>query len=245
MPSKEIGMAFHLDQVVPWGRSFDEYIAMFALDGLDLSKRILGCGDGPASFNCELTAQGGRVVSSDPVYRFAADEIAARIKETYPVVLQQTRQNANDFVWTHIQSVEQLGQFRMNAMGKFLVDYPKGKQEGRYVDAALPHLPFADRSFDLALCSHFLFLYSAHFDAGFHLQSLRELCRVAGEVRVFPLLEFGTVRSRHLDGVLSQLAAEGDRANVVKVLYEFQKGGNEMLVVRQHQPLSMSASRTL
>ncbi len=89
-------------------------------DGRDLSKRILGCGDGPAGFNCELTVRGGRVVSSDPIYRFSADEIVVRIEETYPVVLQQTRQNANGFVWTTIQSVEQLGQVRMTAMGKFL-----------------------------------------------------------------------------------------------------------------------------
>ncbi len=229
-------MAFHLDQVVPWGRSFDEYQAMFALDGRDLSKRILGCGDGPASFNGELTAQGGRVFSVDPVYRFTVAEIAARIEKTYPVVLEQTRQNADDFVWNAIQSVEQLGQIRMKAMGEFLADYPLGKQEGRYLDAELPRLPFADQFFDLALCSHFLFLYSEHFDAGFHLQSLRELCRVAGEARVFPLLEFGTVKSRHLDGVLTQLAAEGYRATVVTVPYEFQRGGNEMLVVSRQPP---------
>ena len=42
---------FALDQVVPWGRSFDEYRRMFALTDADLSRVILGCGDGPASFN--------------------------------------------------------------------------------------------------------------------------------------------------------------------------------------------------
>jgi hypothetical protein len=39
---------FTLDQVVPWGRSFDEYQRMFALTGADLGL-ILGCGDGPAA----------------------------------------------------------------------------------------------------------------------------------------------------------------------------------------------------
>jgi hypothetical protein len=46
-------MAFTLDQVVPWGRSFDEYRRMFALSDDDLGLRILGCADGPASFNGE------------------------------------------------------------------------------------------------------------------------------------------------------------------------------------------------
>lgn len=39
-------MAFTLDKVVPWGRSYDEYVAMFALSSDDLRRRILGCGDG-------------------------------------------------------------------------------------------------------------------------------------------------------------------------------------------------------
>jgi hypothetical protein len=48
-------MVFTLDRVVPWGRSFDEYVAMFALSSEDLGRRILGCNDGPASFNSGLT----------------------------------------------------------------------------------------------------------------------------------------------------------------------------------------------
>ncbi|MDX1815834.1 MAG: SAM-dependent methyltransferase, partial [Thermodesulfobacteriota bacterium] len=55
-------MAFTLNKVVPWGRSFNEYTAMFALSETDLGKRILGCADGPASFNCILTKRGGRVL---------------------------------------------------------------------------------------------------------------------------------------------------------------------------------------
>ncbi|CAI8814167.1 class I SAM-dependent methyltransferase [Methylocaldum szegediense] len=236
-------MAFQLDQVVPWGRSFDEYVAMFALQPDDLGKRILGCGDGPADFNAELTARGGAVVSVDPIYRFTDEQIWSRIDETYPIVLEQTRRNADQFVWSHIRSVEDLGEMRLAAMRAFLADYPAGKREGRYVDAELPCLPFADRSFDLALCSHFLFLYSAHFDQAFHLHALRELCRVAAEVRVFPLLELGGVKSRHLDGVMAQLTTEGYRAATVKVSYEFQRGGNEMLTVRLPHPETNSNYR--
>jgi hypothetical protein len=225
-------MAFHLDQVVPWGRSLNEYVSMFALEPQDFRSKILGCGDGPASFNAELSALSGAVVSVDPIYRFTAEEIASRIEQTYGVVLEQTRQNADEFVWSQIHSVEELGRVRMSAMRTFLADYPQGKREGRYIDAELPVLPFPDHSFDLALCSHFLFLYSAHFSLDFHLQSLRELCRVADEVRIFPLLELGAARSRHLDGALTQLALEGYRAKATEVPYEFQKGGNEVLIVR-------------
>src|SRR6187401_543475 len=61
---------FSLFSVVPWGRSFDEYVRMFALAESDLESRILGCGDGPASFNVEATRRGATVVSCDPLYQF-------------------------------------------------------------------------------------------------------------------------------------------------------------------------------
>ena len=62
-----------LEQVVPWGRSLAEYRAMFTLSEEDLQKRILGCGDGPASFNAEMTASGKPTVTSvDPLYAFEA-----------------------------------------------------------------------------------------------------------------------------------------------------------------------------
>jgi hypothetical protein len=228
-------MAFKLEEVVPWGRSFDEYVNMFALTGNDLGKRILGCSDGPASFNCTLTNRGGSVVSIDPIYQFTAEEIASRINETYEVVMEQARQNLQEFVWTHISSVEELGRIRTTAMSDFLADYPKGKREGRYASGELPQLPCSDGAFDLALCSHFLFLYSEHFDKTFHLLSLRELCRVAHEVRVFPILELGSVRSRHIDEVIATLSTEGYEVQIERVAYEFQRGGSEMLRISQQR----------
>ena len=66
MPGVE-QVGFRLDEVVPWGRSFDEYVAMFALTEEDLQRRILGCGDGPASFNRGVTERGGDVVSVDAI----------------------------------------------------------------------------------------------------------------------------------------------------------------------------------
>ena len=56
-------MSVKLDEVIPWGRSFEEYRRMFALTAGDLAGPVLGCGDGPASFNAEATALGHRVFS--------------------------------------------------------------------------------------------------------------------------------------------------------------------------------------
>ena len=97
----------------------------------------------------------------------------------------------------------------------------------------MPRLPFADDSFDLALCSHFLFLYGEQHDFDFHMESIRELSRVAEEVRIFPLVELGSSPSRHLQSVLDNLDSLDLRLEVVPVSYEFQKGGNRMLVLKR------------
>lgn len=225
-------MAFTLDKIVPWGRSFEEYEAMFNLSREDLEKRILGCGDGPANFNCILTRRGGRIVSVDPVYHFSADEIRSRINETYAEVLKQTLKNKDEFVWEHIASVEELGRARMKAMNDFLSDYTAGLKGGRYLEASLPVLPFEDGRFDLALCSHLLFLYSEQLTEDFHFRAIKELCRVSSETRIFPLLELGSRRSRHLEKIIGRLSKDGFAVSLEKVPYEFQKGGNEMLRIK-------------
>jgi len=228
-------VGFTLEKVVPWGRSYEEYVNMFGLTEADLGLRILGCGDGPAGFNSELTKRGGHIVSVDPVYVFDAEQIRARILETYETVMTQMRKNHNDYVWGVIPSVEQLGSLRMSAMETFLADFDVGKQAGRYIPGVLPSLPFANGEFDIALSSHFLFLYSAHLSAEFHLQALQEMLRVSHEVRVFPLLMLDGAASPYLRFVNEHLANQGFGVEVKRVSYEFQRGGNEMLVIKPTQ----------
>jgi hypothetical protein len=223
---------FTLDQVVPWGRSFDEYWRMFALSEDDLRSRILGCADGPASFNAEALLAGHRVVSCDPLYRYNADQIRERVQATSEVILEQTRRNVDQFVWTTIRSIDELRAVRMSSMELFLADFETGKREGRYLDATLPNLPFAAGAFDLALCSHFLFLYSEQFSEDFHLAALHDMCRVAKEVRVFPLLALDGERSSYVDALQKRLGAEGYAISIDEVPYEFQRGGNQMMRVR-------------
>ena len=225
-------MAFRYENVVPWGRSYEEYLRMFDLRPDDLKGRILGCADGPASFNSELTRRGGRVVSVDPLYEFSADEIAQRIEETRDEVISQTRREQHRFVWDTIGSVEELARIRMAAMKAFLDDYESGKSDGRYLAAGLPDLPFEDREFDLALSAHFLFFYTDQLSLDFHRAGLLELCRVAREVRIFPLLDVNGVRSRHLEPILAELESSGLDAEIREVPYEFQRGGNQMLRIR-------------
>jgi hypothetical protein len=224
-----------LADVIPWGRSLDEYRSMFRLSEADLSGRILGCGDGPASFNSEATTAGHRIVSCDPIYQFDGHEIERRVRDCYPVMIAQVRLKPDNFRWELFRDPDQLVEYRLTAMSRFLADYEAGRAAGRYVAAALPRLPFADGEFDLALCSHFLFLYSQQFDDQFHRAGITELLRVAREVRIFPLLDLDCRRSGHVEPLRGYFAGAGQQVDIVAVPYEFQRGGNEMMRIVRSQ----------
>jgi hypothetical protein len=215
--------------IKPWGRSFNEYIRMFNLTSADLKRRIIGCGDGPASFNAELTERGGNIVSVDPVYFFSAEQIRQKIYETYDNIIYQTKRNRDKFIWQETGSVEELGRIRMSAMEKFLEDFSRGVIQKRYIPGELPLLPFSDKEFDLALCSHLLFLYTDNLSLEFHLKSIEELCRVSNEVRIFPLLNVNADRSSYVEPIIDFLRERKRDVKEISVAYEFQKGGNTML----------------
>lgn len=222
-----------LEQVVPWGRSASEYQRMFDLSPSDLAGRILGCGDGPASFNAELTAAGHQVISTDPIYAFTGDAIRTRVDATYATVIDQVKARPDRYRWHEFADPDALGAARLQAMESFLADYDAGKAAGRYVEGSLPQLPFADNDFDLALCSHLLFLYTEQLDQAFHLAALQELLRVASEVRIFPLTALNGELSPHLPAVLAWATEAGHRADLRRVPYEFQVGGDTMLHLRR------------
>jgi len=223
-----------LADIIPWGRSKKEYMEMFNLSREELlSKRILGCGDGPSSFNTEVDYDDGAVVSVDPLYAYSKREIMQRIDEVREEVMAQVRQNTDAFVWKNITNPDALYEMRMSAMKQFLEDYDTGKKEGRYIEASLPHLPLKEKQFDLALSSHFLFLYSEHLDKQFHKEAIAEMLRVASEVRIFPLVTLSGEVSPHLDPIMEYFDTKDYVCKVVKTRYEFQKGGDEMLQIQR------------
>ena len=147
--------------------------------------------------------------------------------------MTQMHKNQNDYIWDTIASVEELGRVRMSAMDTFLLDYEAGKNEGRYIAGELPLLPFDNGKFGIALSSHFLFLYSDHLSAEFHLQALQEMLRVAHEVRVFPIVTLNGKPSPYISFVMETLDSHGFYSEIQPVSYEFQRGGNEMLVIKR------------
>ena len=220
-----------LEEVVPWGRTLTEYKSMFSISETDLNAKILGCGDGPASFNAEMTELGHSVVSIDPVYQFSAEQIEQRVRATYEPVISQVKQNSSNYIWKNFQDADELGKVRLNAMDKFLLDYESGKVAGRYLYQSLPSLEFVDDQFELCVCSHLLFLYSEQLSLDFHIASIHELLRIAPEIRIFPLLKLNGEPSSYLELVLDNLSNKGFSVQIQSVTYEFQKGGNQMLKI--------------
>ena len=227
-------MVMKLDKVVPFGRSLDEYVKMLALSPEDLQRQILGVGDGPASFNAEGTAKGYDITSIDPVYQFDGAGIKQRFDAVVDDIINQIIATPDNWVWSYHKNPQELKARRIKALNVFLQDYDRGKQAGRYLTQELPNLDFADKSFDLALCSHFLFLYSEQCDRAFHLAAIKEMLRVSKEVRIFPLLTLMQTNSPYVKDAMSEFNSLGYLTSIVKVDYELQPGANKMLVIK-HQ----------
>ena len=226
-------MAVTLSSVVPWGRTMAEYKLMFDLSERDLDGRILGCGDGPASFNAEMTRLGRRVTSVDPIYSLSRPQIEQRVAETYDPIISQCKANLGNYVWSFFNDPDDLGRHRLAAMRTFIDDLDRGLAEGRYLTQELPSLDFADAEFDLALCSHLLFLYTEQLSLEFHVEAIKEMCRVAQEVRIFPILDLKVRKSAHIESLLPRLEESALTVEIVRVPYEFQRGGDEMMKIRK------------
>ena len=126
-----------------------------------------------------------------------------------------------------------MAQLRLSSMEIFLSDYEMGRNDGRYVMAKLPALPFADKAFDLAVCSHFLFLYGHELTLEFHLNAIREMTRLASDVRIFPLLNMKGIKSEFVKAVVKEFDGQGFSATIEVVDYQFQRGGNEMMRIKR------------
>lgn len=210
-------------------RSFSEYMAFFDLNQGDLPPRILDCSAGASSFVAEAHAVGVDAFACDPVYGLDSNALLARLNSGLPRGNAMVDANAERFNFDWYGTAEHRSEMRQRALAVFRQH--RTSHPERYVAAALPQLPFADGSFNLALCSHLLFTWATHLDEAWHLAAVVELCRVAAEVRLFPLVLQGAGQPvEFLPRLRTQLHEEfGISSEVAVVPYEFQVGANQML----------------
>ena len=174
-------MSVTLDRVIPWGRSLEEYTQMFNLSDEELDLRILGVGDGPASFNSEMNALGHTVRSIDPIYSFSKAQIERRVEENYDNLMSQVEENADNFVWDFFSDSAHCGQFRLKTMRKFLDDFEVGKIQGRYLPESSAYAQFhrLPVRFSTLLASALSVFCSAIFrlSSGFYTRTLSRFSR--------------------------------------------------------------------
>ncbi|MFG1734154.1 SAM-dependent methyltransferase [Paenibacillus sp. 843] len=222
-----------LDRVVFIGRTFDEYTQMFDLEMSELAgKRVLDCPSGACSFTAHGSKHGIDITASDIAYDHKLDDLEAKGLQDIGHAMETMEQAKSNYVWDYYGDVEGLRRHREQALHDCVQDMREFPD--RYVAAVLPELPFDNEQFHLVLSAHFLFMYSDRLDYDFHVQTVRELLRVASkEVRIFPLIDLSGSRYAHLDRMIHELKAEGFRVEEVKVPYEFMKNGNSLLSIRK------------
>ena len=235
-PSSPSAPAFELSSVALFGRGFDEYLRMFALDPAALAaRRLLDVAAGPSSFTAEAHARGLAAVAVDPMYGPPVAALASHIDLDYARVLAEQRRKSGLLRFTYFASIEEAERSRRAAAARFLADYESGFVQGRYRGGALPRLPLADRSADLVLCAHLLFTYARFFDYAWHRQACLELARVAAqEVRLHPVSGVDGKPYPELGRLRADLAREGIFSRVIPVDYEFFLGTGTTLVL-SHQ----------
>jgi hypothetical protein len=204
---------------------------MFTLTDSDFQGRLLDCPGGASSFTAQASDRGALVTALDPVYAMPTSELRELVMGEPDRGSAHTVAGVDRYRWDFYGDIEGHREMRKKSAALFSRDIEVHPE--RYVPASLPDLPFEDHQFDLVLSSHFLFTYADRLDQDFHYRALVELHRICrGEVRVFPLLDqAGGSLSAMIRTLIARLDGHGIRPKICDVSYEFQRGGNQMLVL--------------
>lgn len=221
---------YEIDEFAFIGRTFTEYQRMFDFDpAMWAGQRVLDCPAGPCSFVTEAHDHEIETVGADKMYDRSPAGLSKRCAEDIETAMNALDGVKDLYVWEFYDDVSELRAYRERAASRFLSDYAHNGD--RYVCADLPSTPFADHAFDLVLSAHFLFLYDDRLSYEFHLETIRELRRISGQLRVFPLHGFDAGQSELVGKLLRSLQSEGYTTDIRVVPFEFQRGANKMLVV--------------
>ncbi|PGF15028.1 hypothetical protein CP556_02055 [Natrinema sp. CBA1119] len=221
---------YGIDEVAFIGRTFIEYQQMFDFDPATwVGQRVLDCPAGPCSFVAEANNHGIEAIGVDKMYDRSPAALSKICVEDIETAMAALDGVEDLYVWEFYDRVSELRAYRERAASRFLSDFAHNGD--RYIYANLPATPFADRAFDLVLSAHFLFLYDDRLSDEFHHETIRELHRISGQLRVFPLHGFDADQSELIVELIESLQSEGYSTDIREVPFEFQRGANKMLVV--------------
>jgi hypothetical protein len=230
-------------------RSFEEYLLMFNLDQELLCRGpILDVAAGASSFTAGAAARGYKAVAADPLYALSPEQIREKGLREIQESTMKLASLKHILDWNYYGSIDRHKAGREAALEQFSQHFAQQDSIGSngevksesdpkhtYVPAFLPKLPFANASFSLVLCSHFLFLYEEQFDEAFHEAALLELLRVCkpeGEVRVYPLLSLRWEPYAYLDLLMERIREYGVECRLVESHLPFIPGSTHLLALR-------------
>lgn len=220
-----------MNKLVVWGHHADEYQEMFGLSADDLQGKLLEFGCGPSAFNANVHKQADLCISCDALFNLDSATLRSKVALIVADMAEKVAAEQEQFDFSRDGSLAGLLQRRRAGVEEFFADYKLGKKQGRYVGIQALKLPFADFTFDFALSSHYFFADLDDQDIQFHVQAIKELARVAKEVRIFPLIDRNGQPSSLLGPILLYLQQHNYGTEVRSVAYHLQAQGNAMLRV--------------
>lgn len=213
-----------------WGHNLNDYIKMFHLAPEILtSKKIIEIGLGAGTFNLELTQLGGKIISYHPLYQLEKNALESLISKSFTCLVEKFLQRKNDFNWESVKNFDLWKNNREENIKAFFKDYAQGKQQKRYIPLESTNFSYDHFEFDYALCSHYFFSYNLDKSVEFHFEMLKNLCYIAKEVRIFPLLSSDGQLPELLGPLMHKLQNALIGLEILAVPYELQKQGNALL----------------
>jgi Methyltransferase domain len=214
-----------------WIYDFSDYQQMYDLTESDLSKAIFDFSAGIASFNAEATRRGMQVISADSSYDLSPEKMKIYAQHFLQDMVSQLKEYPNRL--RDKSDMTRVIDLWKKTEETFLQDYAVNQAQHRYCKIQLPKMPYKTHQFDLVLCTDFIFhhLLSSE-DIAF---IVKELCRVATEVRIFPLLDNQGKTSEELGPLMLMLQQKNYGVEVREVPYKTLKGGNAMLRIWEQE----------
>lgn len=225
-------MTLKLNNVALIGRTYSEYKRMFGISKENFEgKKILDVGAGVSNFCAIGNVFGLNITAVDPIYRLTPNEIEVKCEEDLNSFICQLPVVKSKYNWDFFGDLEGLKVSRMSAYQTFLKDFRNNKSN--YIAAELNQLPFKDKSFEVSVVSHLMFLYDHIFTADNHIDFFKELVRVTKEeIIIFPTKNLTGENSKWVDLIIHNEAFLDHTFKIEKSDFEFQKGNYLRLKVK-------------
>lgn len=216
-------------KLVLWGHHFSEYVDMFDLEKDMTGKKILEFACGPTAVNDELSSKGHFIQSCDPWFSQDIAAMQQRFTQHLQQQIQHMETHPERFNFDKYGGMDTFIAKRQQGFQQFFKDYLNGYRQGRYQPLRDGHLPFSNSSFDIAVCSNFLFADVPEQGLSFQLTWIKELARVANDIRIYPLTDQQGHVSELLGPILLQLQQDGFQVVIQEVPFRLVPNSKAML----------------